>query len=85
MIEQGDIHRTDPEILTRNRYIISRSLQIRIFVEDDLSKARRLADICDVVFLLNHPYNQNCDGQLPRNLMRVDSWDEIYKYVRERL
>jgi hypothetical protein len=34
-------------------------------------------------FLIDHPYNQvqASDAPLPKNLVRVGSWDEIYRYL----
>lgn len=84
LIECGNIDTLDRRMLTRNRLITSRDRQMRLFVEDDLSKAKKLADVCDLVFLINHPYNQTTDA-LPNNLRRVDSWDELYEYVRKVL
>ena len=85
IIETGNIHTTEPRLLVRNRFVISERKRIRIFVEDDLFKAKKLAHICEVVFLLDHPYNQCEQSDLPNNVIRVKSWREIYEYVREVL
>ena len=85
MVEGGNIHTTDPRLLVRNRFVVSQRKRIRVFVEDDLSKARKLAHICDLVFLLDQPYNQCSEQELPNNVLRVRSWREIYEYVRENL
>ena len=82
IIERGNTNTTDPLVMTRNRFVIARHRKMRIFVEDDLLKARKLAEICEVVFLLDHPYNQNEPSSLPSNLVRVKSWAEIYENVR---
>jgi len=84
-VEQGNIHATDPGVRTNNRFVVSRRKQIRIFVEDDLFKARKLADICEIVFLLDHPYNQANEDQLPNNVVRVKDWKVVYAYIREHL
>jgi hypothetical protein len=69
---------------------------LRYFVEDDIEKAEKLAYICDVVFLVEHPYNTGFEKQcescnyeckrekidLPNNVRTVKSWDEIYKRIR---
>ena len=60
--------------------MISKDKLIRAFVEDDFDKAKRLADICEVVFLIEHPYNK---GSLPMNVIRVRSWEEVYHYLRK--
>ncbi len=57
IIEKGNEDTTDPRGLQKNRFQVSRRKKIRYFVEDDLEKAIKLAFICDVVFLINHPYN----------------------------
>jgi len=95
-IERGNDDVADPQGHFRNRFYIARKKLIKFFVEDDLEKAVKLAYICDVVFLLDHPYNQNlpdkCKGcgydckldekYVPDNVKRVKSWDDIYKCIR---
>lgn len=95
-IERGNEDVADPQGHFRNRFYLARKKRIKFFVEDDLEKAIKLAYICDVVFLLDQPYNQNlpdkCNGcehdckldkkYVPDNVKPVKSWDEIYKYVR---
>lgn len=95
-IEQGNEDVADPQGHFRNRFYIARQKQIRFFVEDVLEKAIKLAYICDVVFLLDHPYNRNspqkclaCEREckqnkrnVPNNVIRVKSWDEIYRHIR---
>jgi hypothetical protein len=56
-----------------------------VFVEDDLFKARKLSEICEIVFLIDHPYNKAPEDSLPKNLVRVASWQEIYRFVREQI
>jgi uncharacterized HAD superfamily protein len=95
-IEQGNEDVADPQGHFHNRFYIARKKRIRFFVEDDLDKAIKLAYICDIVFLLDHPYNRNaqdkcqkCRGKckqerrsVPDNVKPVESWDEIYRYIR---
>lgn len=95
-IEQGNEDVADPEAHFHNRFYIARKEQIRFFVEDDLDKAIKLAYICDIVFLLDHPYNHNTQDKcqkckrkckqerrsVPDNVKRVESWDAIYRYIR---
>lgn len=76
---------------SKNRFSIARKKRIRFFVEDDLEKAKKMSYICDVVFLLSHPYNEpNFDltaeinglrSDLPSNIIRVKDWSEIYQKV----
>ena len=79
-IERGSVDVTDPRGKVRNRFYISRKKKIRFFVEDVAENANKLAYICDVVFLLDHPYNQG--QKFPGNVKRVHSWDEIYAQIR---
>jgi uncharacterized HAD superfamily protein len=50
---------------------------ILFFIEDELEKAKKLARICDIVFLFDQPYNQ--EGKLPDNIIRVTSWEQLYQ------
>ncbi|MDI6857241.1 MAG: hypothetical protein QME71_02875 [Dehalococcoidia bacterium] len=84
-VEQGNENVSDPEGHFRNRFYIARERKIRFFVEDDAEKAAKLAFICDVVFLLEQPYNQKPVLTLPNNVLRCRNWDEIYKQVRRLL
>jgi uncharacterized HAD superfamily protein len=79
VVERGNTNTVDPLLLTRNRFLISKDKMMRAFVEDDFHKAKKLADICEVVFLIDHPYNQ---GAVPMNVIRVKSWQEIYEFLR---
>jgi len=79
-IERGSEDVSDPQGHFRNRFYISRKKKIRFFVEDHPEKAGKLAYICDLVFLMEHPYNKN--KKLPNNVLRVRSWDEIYYNIR---
>lgn len=83
LVEKGNVHTTDRRIKVRNRFTVSERKEIRIFIEDDLFKARKLANICEMVFLIDHPYNQAAD--LPKNMIRVKSWRELYEYIRQEL
>ena len=88
LLEKGNENVADPQGHVRNRFYFARVKKLRFFVEDDWEKAAKLAYICDVVFLLNHPYNQpepslgRKEADLPNNVVAVDSWDEIYKEIR---
>jgi hypothetical protein len=71
--------------VARNRFTMSAKVGIRAFVEDDLDKAKRLCDVCDVVFIINQPYNQLEGGTTSKNLVRVQGWQEVYNYLRRTL
>jgi len=85
VVEAGNIHTTDPGLLVRNRFVISERKSIRVFVEDDLFKARKLAHTCELVFILDQPYNRCAEDDLPNNVRRVRSWHEVYDFLREKM
>ncbi|MCX5638820.1 MAG: hypothetical protein NTX52_14175 [Planctomycetota bacterium] len=91
IFEKGNDYSSDPRGKFNNRFYISRKKKIRFFVEDDLEKAVKLSYICDIVFLLSHPYNEPQQvlpdedalrKNFPSNIIRVKSWNEIYKNIR---
>lgn len=81
-IELGNENVSDPEGHFRNRFYIAREKKIRFFVEDDAEKAAKLAFICDVVFLVEQPYNKEPTVAVPNNVIRCKSWNEIHMHVR---
>ncbi|MEM3485041.1 MAG: hypothetical protein QXI12_05420 [Candidatus Methanomethyliaceae archaeon] len=81
MIEKGSEEVADPRGRILNRFFTSRAKKIRFFVEDDLVKAIKLAFICEIVFLIDQPYNQDAP-MMPANIIRVKSWDEILRKTR---
>lgn len=85
IVERLNTDTTDELFFTINRFSVSKQKQIRIFVEDDLSKAKKLTDFCTIVFLIDHPYNRVDPDELPRNVLRVKSWPEIYEFVNRGL
>ncbi|MGO9454366.1 MAG: hypothetical protein ACLQDV_25455 [Candidatus Binataceae bacterium] len=83
IVERGNTDTRDPRFNTRNRFIVSARKHIRAFVEDDLNKAKRLCDLCEVVFLIDQPYNQFEPAFIPpKNLIRVKQWSEIRDRLR---
>lgn len=78
-----------------NRFNYARRKQIRFFVEDDWIKAIKLSYLCDVVFLMDHPYNRASEsesskhahesiiGRLPTNVVHVKSWLELKKVLSQ--
>jgi uncharacterized HAD superfamily protein len=82
VIEKGHEDVADPRGHFKNRFQISRKKKIKFFVEDDLEKAIKLAYICDAVLLFDHPYNKE-EGEIPGNIIRVKSWNELYKTIRK--
>jgi len=92
IFEKGNDYTAFPEGNVMNRFQISQKNKIRFFVEDDLEKAIKLSFICDVVFLISHPYNKvsktlpedinDFREKIPSNIVRVKEWSEIYKLMR---
>jgi uncharacterized HAD superfamily protein len=80
-IERGDDNTEDSQGHYNNRFYISRKNKIKFFIEDDYLKAKKLSFICDIVFLIKHPYNES--KTLPNNVILVNSWGELDKKIRE--
>jgi uncharacterized HAD superfamily protein len=83
MIEKGCEDVGDPAMQVYNRFYACRTHPKKYFVEDDLVKAKKLANICDVVFLMDQPYNQPQAEELPKNIVRVSDWKEILIPMRQ--
>src|SRR5262249_20273296 len=78
-----------------NRFNYAKKKKIRFFVEDDWVKAVKLSYICDIVFLIDHPYNRSGPtdlaahaddsiiGKLPANVIRVASWSQLKKMIAQ--
>ena len=84
--EKGNFERPISIItaLYKNRFYISEAKKIEFFAEDEPIKARRLANICRYVFLIDHSYNQeDKDNPFPYNVISVTGWEEIYKRIKE--
>jgi uncharacterized HAD superfamily protein len=68
----------------KNRFYYSRKESYRYFIEDDVRNAIKLAANCEYVFLMNHPYNQETiNSTIPKNIIRVNNWNEIKEHIRE--
>jgi uncharacterized HAD superfamily protein len=82
---------------TANRVQLSHKHSLKFFVEDDWEAAYRLAYICDVVFLIKHPYNEEIartkdlfgksyfTEDLPGNVIKVDGWRDVYHAIKRLL
>jgi uncharacterized HAD superfamily protein len=73
-IESGSEDTPNPKFFLKNRFQYARRGNYSIFVEDEVEKAKKLAQICDIVFLINQPYNQGDDLILEKNIIRVGGW-----------
>lgn len=95
LVERGNENIVYSRGRYENRFNYAKRRRIRFFVEDDWEKALKLSYICDVVFLIDHPYNRAAAddsskhaqgvviGRLPANVIRVTSWVELKKIVRQ--
>lgn len=82
VVEGGNTSTADARGASRNRFRIAQKKEFMAFVEDDLLKARKLAVICPVVFLIDQPYNQAAESDLPKNIVRVKEWPEIEEFLK---
>lgn len=93
LVESGNENRMYSRGRRNNRFNYSNKRKIRFFVEDDWVNAVRLSYICDIVFLIDQPYNKASlkdhtkhdndiiVGTLPSNIIRVTSWDELKRTI----
>lgn len=82
IVEKGNENILSKRTRIKNRIALSGRKNIKFFIEDDLEKAVKLAYICDLVYLIDHPYNQSVE-ELPSNLIRVTEWIDIFRHIRK--
>lgn len=83
-VEWGEKDGGDLGSSRRDRFSISEQRKIAAFVEDNLENAKRLSAVCQRVFLMDQPYNQVHPAEIPNNIARVESWQEVYEALRLR-
>ncbi len=95
LVERGNENIVYSRGRYENRFNYAKKKRIRFFVEDDWVKALKLSYVCDVVFLIDHPYNRSAAqenskhanelviGKLPTNVIRVASWGELKKIISQ--
>jgi len=90
IFEKGNLHH--PVSLSKsksqNRFYLSHKRKIKYFIEDDPDKAIILSDICRIVFLIDHKYNnpefnKDLTSKFPINVIRIKDWKEIYKILKK--
>ena len=54
---------------------------IRFAIEDSYSQAKILGDVCEQVFLINAPWNQNDAINAENRIRRINSLDEILNQI----
>lgn len=69
-------------ILNKNRFQDTSRKGYRFFIEDTPENAIKLSSLCDYVFMFDEPYNKEENYLFPKNVIRVKSWDEIYRYLK---
>lgn len=90
VIEKGNPYISDTrylnsfrrKILNRNRFQASKLTGFRFFIEDMPENAIKLSSLCDYVFLFDEPYNKDERYNFPKNVIRVESWEDIYRYMK---
>ena len=87
--EKGNLHHpvSLSKSKTQNRFYLSHKRKIKYFIEDDPDKAVILSDICKLVFLIDHKYNdpefnKDLSPKLPVNIIRIKDWREIYSILK---
>jgi hypothetical protein len=95
LVEKGNENIVYSRGRYENRFNYAKRKKIKFFVEDEWVKAIKLSYICDLVFLIAHPYNLGTEGnplrhenetiigRLPSNIMRVDSWSSLKKAITQ--
>ncbi len=84
-IEDSSKYTPNQRSFKKNRFQMARKGQFKIFIEDQFEKAIRLSQFCDYVFLLDYPYNRENDEKDIKNIIRVQSWDEILDIIKYQL
>lgn len=69
-------------ILNNNRFQRVSIKGFKYFIEDTPENAIRLSSFCDYVFMFNEPYNQSDRYIFPKNVIRVNSWNDIYSHIK---
>jgi uncharacterized HAD superfamily protein len=95
LVEKGNENIVYSRGRYENRFNYAKRKKIKFFVEDDWVKAIKLSYICDLVFLIAHPYNRGTDedpvrheneaviGRLPANILKVESWNQLKKTIAQ--
>lgn len=70
------------KMLNRNRFQGANTNGFRFFIEDNPENAIKLSGLCDYVFMFNEPYNGDSNYSFPKNVIRVNNWNEIYHHMK---
>ncbi len=90
-IEMGNPYITDTRfknsfrksILNNNRFQGANVKGFKFFIEDTPENAIKLSSLVDYVFLYDEPYNRDEERYgFPKNVIRVKSWNDIYRYLK---
>ena len=74
-------HNHEDVSMRKKKSDICREFGIKVFVDDSLSNVTDVSQVVDTVFLLDTPWNQ---GELPKNVQRVFSWQEIVDKIKDK-
>ena len=64
----------------RSKSSVCHELGVEVMIEDSLSQVANISPVVKRVILLDCPWNQ---GELPENVTRVYSWDEILENIMQ--
>ena len=91
MIEIGNPYISDTRfwnyfrksILNRNRFQGANLKSFKFSIEDTPENAIKLSGLCEYVFMFDEPYNSDIlKYDFPKNVIRVNSWNDIYRYLK---
>jgi len=72
------------QTLLLNRFQGAKRNRLKFFIEDTPENAIKLANLVDYVFLMNQPYNNDENRyRFQKNIIRVDSWNEVYSHLKQ--
>jgi len=56
---------------------------LKYFVDDSELVANNLSELCENVFLIRHPWNEN--AKIKSNVIRVKSFKEVYEFTKHKI
>ena len=72
------------QFFNANRFSFAAKKRYRYFIEDDISKAIKLSHLCEVVFLMDQPYNREID-YMPSNIIRIFRLSDALHHIRDHM
>ena len=68
---------TDRNMIETDRFEYCKLNSVDVFVEDDMSNAKRLAEFVTTVIVVDRPWNRDGRGNMPENVVFTSGWTEI--------